>query len=108
MSDVPQDAAPSSTEPVQAVPAVDVPNDALVAAAPTAEPASVSNADGASTTLPSGASSAEPVTLEQRVADLERALVSLPHSIATVMHRGSMEPVEFAKAVVAHLFGHEE
>lgn len=48
-----------------------------------------------------------PATLEQRVADLERALVSLPHSIATVMHRGSMDAGDFAKAVLAHLFDKE-
>lgn len=148
MSDVPQDAAPSSTEPqptgeVETRPletktyadgsqatgyglpdvspmdnvtpvistrtggAGDVPNDVSVAAAPTAAPDSASNAAGENTTLPSDASSAEPPTLEQRVADLERALVSLPHSIATVMHRGSMGADDFAKAVIAHLFGKE-
>lgn len=52
---------------------------------------------------------AEPKTFEQRVEDrfvaLERAVMGLPHSIAHVMHQGSMEAEEFAKRVIAHLFG---
>jgi len=49
-----------------------------------------------------------PKTFEQRVEDrflqLEQFLVALPHSIATVLARGSMETEEFAKQVVEHLF----
>lgn len=47
-------------------------------------------------------------SLEQRVSDLEHALVNLPHSIAVVLSRGSKEAHEFAKEVVEHLFGHEK
>lgn len=45
--------------------------------------------------------------VEERFIALEQALMNLPHSIATVLHRGSMEAEEFAKQVIAHLFDKE-
>jgi hypothetical protein len=76
MSDeVVQDAAPSSTEPV----------------APVAEPAAP-------------APKTDMQLIEERFQVLEAAFLRLPHSIATVMARGSQAPEEFAAAVHAHLF----
>jgi hypothetical protein len=52
---------------------------------------------------------ADTQTFEQRVEErflaLEQALMGLPHSIHTVMSRGSTSAEEFGAAVIAHLFG---
>lgn len=85
MSDeVVQDAAPSSTEPV---------------VAPVAEPAP------AAVEAPAPAPKTDMQLIEERFQVLEAALLRLPHSIMTVMQRGSQTAEEFASAVHQHLFG---
>lgn len=89
----------------------DLPNAVSAAAVPTVEAVSVSNADGANTTLPSAENSdAEPKTFEQRVEErflkLEAAIMQLPASIHAVMSNGSMEAEDFGAAVVKHVLTH--
>lgn len=94
----------------------DVPQDpnagaSAAALSSTAETTSAQIASADAGVLLNGESSAEPKTFEQRVEErflaLERALMGLPHSIMHVMHQGSMEADEFAKRVLAHLFGNQ-
>lgn len=66
-----------------------------------------SNDAGTSQTAANSAD--EPKTFEQRVEErfmaLEQALMGLPHSIHTVLSRGSTSAEEFGAAVIVHLFG---
>jgi hypothetical protein len=89
--EVVQDAAPSSTEPVPAPTPEPV-------VAPVVEAAPVAPAE------PAPAPKTDMQLIEERFQVLEAAFLRLPHSIMTVMQRGSQAPEEFAAAVHAHLF----
>lgn len=132
MSDI-QSNEPSSTEPLPVVeagsaeegkpiesgtPAVSTPSpvvptapvsDATVIASPTVDAGNVAAAAVAGVLAAGPVVVAGGSTFEQRVEErflaLEAALMKFPASIATVMARGSQEPADFAKSVLAHLFG---
>jgi hypothetical protein len=121
MSEEINDAAPSSTEPILvAVPAenpdvpplADVPNVVLAAESHTEEQASVTSAAGENISSHNVGNSPAELTFEQRVEQrfiaLEQALMRLPHSLHTVLSRGSTTAEEFAHNVLAHLFGHNQ
>ncbi|UEP31607.1 hypothetical protein [Burkholderia sp. B21-007] len=116
MSDeVKEDAAPSSTEPVQAVEQLGEQSAVASDAAESSPVESVSAtpvSTDAGSSQPVASSLAEALTFEQRVEQrflqVEAFIVKLPYSIAHALHQGSGSVEELAQRAIAHLFGKDQ